>query len=213
MQNEPNDDEDENESKIDYKEVYLKKEKENKEFLARIDNIIAEQETELNKINQENKEKTEQILELEEQLNEAKNDLKIKDERIIEISDEHEEAISNIKVEHQQEMEDLKNNMKKLKKQWESDIMDQVKKLETDWKQDLERAHSKNKELTESYDAKILELQKENDNHQDQAIQNEKLLHEIQQLQTTIDTLQNEKADYQNKCEDMSSKFIKMESE
>ena len=213
MQNEPNDDEDENESKIDYKEVYLKKEKENKEFLARIDNIIAEQETELNKINQENKEKTEQILELEEQLNEAKNDLKIKDERIIEISDEHEEAISNIKVEHQQEMESLKNNMKKLKKQWESDIMDQVKKLETDWKQDLERAHSKNKELTESYDAKILELQKENDNHQDQAIQNEKLLHEIQQLQTTIDTLQNEKADYQNKCEDMSSKFIKMESE
>ena len=213
MQNEPNDDEDENESKIDYKEVYLKKEKENKEFLARIDNIIAEQETELNKINQENKEKAEQILELEEQLNEAKNDLKIKDERIIEISDEHEEAISNIKVEHQQEMEDLKNNMKKLKKQWESDIMDQVKKLETDWKQDLERAHSKNKELTESYDAKILELQKENDNHQDQAIQNEKLLHEIQQLQTTIDTLQNEKADYQNKCEDMSSKFIKMESE
>ena len=213
MQNEPNDDEDENESKIDYKEVYLKKEKENKEFLARIDNIIAEQETELNKINQENKEKAEQILELEEQLNEAKNDLKIKDERIIEISDEHEEAISNIKVEHQQEMEGLKNNMKKLKKQWESDIMDQVKKLETDWKQDLERAHSKNKELTESYDAKILELQKENDNHQDQAIQNEKLLHEIQQLQTTIDTLQNEKADYQNKCEDMSSKFIKMESE
>ena len=213
MQNEPNDDEDENESKIDYKEVYLKKEKENKEFLARIDNIIAEQETELNKINQENKEKAEQILELEEQLNEAKNDLKIKDERIIEISDEHEEAISNIKVEHQQEMESLKNNMKKLKKQWESDIMDQVKKLETDWKQDLERAHSKNKELTESYDAKILELQKENDNHQDQAIQNEKLLHEIQQLQTTIDTLQNEKADYQNKCEDMSSKFIKMESE
>ena len=213
MQNEPNDDEDENESKIDYKEVYLKKEKENKEFLARIDNIIAEQETELNKINQENKEKDEQILELEEQLNEAKNDLKIKDERIIEISDEHEEAISNIKVEHQQEMESLKNNMKKLKKQWESDIMDQVKKLETDWKQDLERAHSKNKELTESYDAKILELQKENDNHQDQAIQNEKLLHEIQQLQTTIDTLQNEKADYQNKCEDMSSKFIKMESE
>ena len=213
MQNEPNDDEEENESKIDYKEVYLKKEKENKEFLARIDNIIAEQETELNKINQENKEKAEQILELEEQLNEAKNDLKIKDERIIEISDEHEEAISNIKVEHQQEMESLKNNMKKLKKQWESDIMDQVKKLETDWKQDLERAHSKNKELTESYDAKILELQKENDNHQDQAIQNEKLLHEIQQLQTTIDTLQNEKADYQNKCEDMSSKFIKMESE
>ena len=213
MQNEPNDDEDKNESKIDYKEVYLKKEKENKEFLARIDNIIAEQETELNKINQENKEKAEQILELEEQLNEAKNDLKIKDERIIEISDEHEEAISNIKVEHQQEMEDLKNNMKKLKKQWESDIMDQVKKLETDWKQDLERAHSKNKELTESYDAKILELQKENDNHQDQAIQNEKLLHEIKQLQTTIDTLQNEKADYQNKCEDMSSKFIKMESE
>ena len=88
--------------------------------------------------------------------------------------------------------------MKKLKKQWESDIMDQVKKLETDWKQDLERAHSKNKELTESYDAKIIELQKENENHQDQAIHNEKLLHEIQQLQTSFDLLQKEKSDYVN---------------
>ena len=98
----------EDDEEIDYKELYLKKEKENKEFLQRIDAIIAEQEQELNDLNQDNKEKAVKIQELQESLSEVKQEIKDKDSRIIEITDERGEEMSKINLIHEKEMEELK---------------------------------------------------------------------------------------------------------
>lgn len=133
---------------VNYKELYFKKEKENNDFLQRIDVIIAEQEEELNKLVQDTKAKEQRIKEVEEALEEAKREIAEKNSRIATIAEEKDE-----------EMEELRQKMKKLKKQWENDVMQQVKQLEENWKKELESSTNMNSQMKGSYEQKITTLE------------------------------------------------------
>jgi predicted RNase H-like nuclease (RuvC/YqgF family) len=135
--------EDKDDDQVDYKELYYQKDKENQEFLQRIDTIIAEQEEELSALTQSNKTQASEILDLQDILNECRKETEDKNTRIIEMSDEKEEELAKIKETQGKEMEDLKVKMKRLKKQWEQDVMDQVKFLEGNWKLEIENTNSK----------------------------------------------------------------------
>ena len=186
----------EDEEGKDYKQMYIRKEKENQQFLQRIDAIIAEQEEELNKIHQDNKNKDSIINDLKESLEDAKRDIEEKDERLIEMSSEKEDHISSLKSTHLEEMDSLKSKMKKLKKQWEADVMEQVKQLETNWKIELSTTNAANAEVKADYEKKLAEINQKLSECENKATEASDLKdqseHKLEQAIATLKTIQAE---------------------
>ena len=186
----------EDEEGKDYKQMYIRKEKENQQFLQRIDAIIAEQEEELNKIHQDNKNKDSIINDLKESLEDAKRDIEEKDERLIEMSSEKEDYISSLKSTHLEEMDSLKSKMKKLKKQWEADVMEQVKQLETNWKTELSTTNAANAEVKADYEKKLAEINQKLSECENKATEASDLKdqseHKLEQALATLKTIQAE---------------------